>query len=174
MSRPWLVVIDPQWIFADPDSEWAAPAFSTILEPIAELVHAHGADRTVVTRWVPPEHKRGSWVPYFETYPFADRAPSDAAFAIVPQVAALGARREVSEPTFGKWGAALRAITGPTPELVLAGVATDCCVLSTALAAADAGAQVRIASHACAGSDENNHARALAVMQLYAPQIVVE
>lgn len=174
MSDPWLVVIDPQWIFADPDSEWGAPRFASILDPIASLVAAHGSERTVVTRWVPPEAKHGSWVPYFETFPFADRPPSDPAFAVVPEIAALGARHLVSEPTFGKWGRALADITGPGPELVLAGVSTDCCVISTALAAADAGALVRVAAKACAGSSEENHARALAAMALYAPQILIE
>ena len=36
-------------------------------------------------------------------------------------------------------------------EIVLTGVSTDCCVLSTALAAADAGVHVRVVADACAG-----------------------
>lgn len=172
-GQPWLVVIDPQWIFADPASAWVAPRFAEIEEPIAELVTAFG-DRTVVTRWVPPRTKRGSWLPYFETFPFADLPPQDPAFDLVDSVAALTIEHRVAEPTFGKWGDQLAAITGPTPELLLAGVATDCCVLSTALAAADAGATVRVAAWACAGSDDTNHQRALDAMALYAPQILIE
>lgn len=172
-AGPWLLVIDAQRIFADPASEWVAPRFAETLEPIRQLVATHG-DQVVATRWVPPETKTGSWVPYFQTYPFADRPPGDPWFDLVDPVAELAIRHTVTEPTFGKWGEQLAAITGPAPELVLAGVATDCCVLSTALAAADAGASVRVVARACAGSDDVNHARALEAMALYAPQITIE
>lgn len=56
---------------------------------------------------------------------------------------------------------------------MLTGVSTDCCVVSTALAAADAGARVTIAADACAGSTAENHAAALTVMGLYPPQLTV-
>lgn len=170
--EPWLVIIDAQVIFADPSSPWAAPRFAETLGPVAELVAEHG-ERTVATRWVPHVTKQGSWVPYFETYSFADRPADDPVFDLVPSVAALGARHVVSAPTFGKWGQGLAAVTGEHAHLVLAGVATDCCVLSTALAAADAGCTVEVVAAACAGSSDEAHERALAAMELYAPQISV-
>ncbi|WXF89963.1 isochorismatase family protein [Curtobacterium flaccumfaciens pv. flaccumfaciens] len=52
-------------------------------------------------------------------------------------------------------------------------MSTDCCVLSTALAAADAGATVTVVADACAGASDEDHDRALAVMRLYAPLITV-
>ena len=55
----------------------------------------------------------------------------------------------------------------------VSGVATDCGVISTALPMADAGVAVRVVGDACAGSTPENHAHALAVMSLYAPQITV-
>lgn len=171
-ADPWLVIVDPQVIFADPDSKWAAPRFLEIVPPLRRLAAAFG-DRVIVTRWVPPTQKVGSWVPYFEQFPFADQPADHHLFDLVPAAAELAAAHTVSEPTFGKWGEQLRAITGPTPHLVLGGVATDCCVLSTALPAVDAGAQVTVVSDACAGSDDDNHQRALDVMALYAPQLFV-
>ena len=54
---------------------------------------------------------------------------------------------------------------------MLAGVSTDCCVISTALAAADAGVHVRLATDACAGASVVDHQRALDAMALYAPLI---
>ncbi|HEY0645665.1 MAG TPA: cysteine hydrolase, partial [Nocardioides sp.] len=48
----WLVVIDPQRIFADPTSQWGSPMFPDIVEPVRRLASAAG-ERTVVTRWVP-------------------------------------------------------------------------------------------------------------------------
>jgi nicotinamidase-related amidase len=62
---------------------------------------------------------------------------------------------------------------GPVGRLVLAGVSTDCCVLSTALAAADAGVEVVVVADACAGADDDSHAKALYVMDLYRPLIRV-
>lgn len=57
--------------------------------------------------------------------------------------------------------------------MVLCGVTTDCCVISTALAATDAGAFVRVAADACGGSSDTAHDAALTVMRGYAPQIDV-
>jgi nicotinamidase-related amidase len=75
----------------------------------------------------------------------------------------------ISGTTFSKWGAGLAEATEGGTELVLTGVSTDCCVLSTALAAADAGAHVRVVADACAGLSEADHQRALAAMALYQP-----
>jgi nicotinamidase-related amidase len=61
---------------------------------------------------------------------------------------------------------------GPA-ALVLAGVSTDCCVLSTAVAAADAGVEVLVVADACAGVDEQSHAKALDVLALYGPLVRV-
>jgi nicotinamidase-related amidase len=52
-------------------------------------------------------------------------------------------------------------------------VSTDCCVLSTALAAADAGVEVQVVAEACAGLTDDSHREALDIMQLYAPLIEV-
>ena len=50
MSQTWLIVIDPQTIFASPTSPWGSPAFPTIIDPIDRMVAAfHG--RTIVTRY---------------------------------------------------------------------------------------------------------------------------
>jgi nicotinamidase-related amidase len=52
-------------------------------------------------------------------------------------------------------------------------VATDCCVISTVLPAADAGVPVRVVADACAGVDDAAHGKALDVLALYAPLIDV-
>lgn len=167
----WLVVIDPQRIFADPTSQWGSPMFPAIVDPVRRLAAAAGR-RTVVTRWVPAREPRGSWAAYLEAWPFADVPDDDPLLELVPEMSGLGSE-VVSVPTFGKWGPALEAVTGPIPHLVLAGVSTDCCVVSTALAAADAGATVTVVTDACAGSTPENHRAAMAVMALYPPQITL-
>ena len=79
----------------------------------------------------------------------------------------------IDRPTFGKWDALSSAAMGDPTEVVLVGVSTDCCVLSTALAAADSGVHVRVAADACAGVSEQDHQRALDVMSLYTPMIEI-
>ncbi len=170
-SDAWLVVIDPQRIFADPTSQWGSSMFSTIVDPVRRLAAA-AADRTVVTRWVPSRDPRGSWEAYLKAWPFADVPEDDPLLELVPELAGVG-REVVSVPTFGKWGLELEAVTGSTPHLVLVGVATDCCVISTALAAADAGATITVVTDACAGSTPENHRAAMDVMALYPPQITL-
>jgi nicotinamidase-related amidase len=74
-------------------------------------------------------------------------------------------------PPFGKWDAETGRALGKPDAIVLAGVTTDCCVLSTALAAADAGVHVTVAADACAGVTAADHRRALDAMALYNPMI---
>ena len=46
-------------------------------------------------------------------------------------------------------------------------------MLSTAVAAADAGIGVRVVADACAGVDDDSHAKALDILRLYAPLVEV-
>ena len=57
--------------------------------------------------------------------------------------------------------------------MVLCGVSTDCCVLSTAVAAADAGVPVRVVADACAGVSAASHRATLDVLALYGPLVQV-
>lgn len=170
-DRPWLVVIDPQRIFADAPSPWGSPMFARAVEPIHRLAAAY-RDRVVVTRFVAPAKPRGSWAPYMRAWPFADVSAEDPLYDVVEPLSGIGSHT-VTATTFGKWGPELEGITGAVPRLVVVGVATDCCVISTVLAAADAGATIEIAADACAGSTPENHAKALDIMALYAPQVTV-
>ena len=166
-GSPWLVVIDMQVIFARPDSPWATPGFADAAAGIHRLLPAFG-ERVVYTRFVAPDQPTGAWIDYYKEWPFALVGPDDPYYDLVPELASDG-RPVVSETTFGKWGAGLADATEGGAELVLTGVSTDCCVLSTALAAADAGAHVRVVADACAGLSEADHRRALATMALYRP-----
>lgn len=168
---PWLVVIDPQVIFASPDSAWGSPFFAAALANIERLAQAAG-ERVLVSRWLPTADRSTSWGDYFKAWPFADKPADDRLFDLVPGARGLSPHPTLDLPTFGKWGADLERIVGSAP-VVLTGVSTDCCVISTALAGADAGARITIAEDACAGSTAENHAAAVQVMGLYPPQLAV-
>lgn len=167
----WLVVIDPQTIFASPDSEWGSPFFADAMPRIRALAESFG-DRVLVTRWMPTADRSTAWGDYFAAWPFADRPADDPLYDLVPEAADLTSRPPLDAPTFGKWGE-IEKVVGAGAHIVLTGVSTDCCVISTALAAADAGAHIALVADACAGSTAENHAAAIQVMGLYPPQITV-
>jgi nicotinamidase-related amidase len=167
----WLVLIDLQRVFGEPGSAWFTPGFADAQAGAVRLRQLFPG-RTALTRFVAPETPEGAWVPYYEQWPFAldpDHAGQyDLVPALPPEDAVI-----ISRPTFGKWDTATRAALGGTRDIVLAGVSTDCCVLSTALAAADDGVRVRVVADACAGLSAVDHQRALDTMALYAPLIEI-
>ena len=170
-SQPWLMVVDMQHVFADPDSPWAAPDYRSASEGIRRLRPAFGR-RVALTRFVAPAEPRGSWVAYYRQWPFALDPARQGQYDLMPEFP-VGDATVISRPTFNKWDAQTRAALGDTDELVLTGVSTDCCVISTALVAADDGVHVRVVADACAGSTQADHERALAVMALYGPMIEI-
>jgi nicotinamidase-related amidase len=172
-TPPWLAVIDMQEIFGAPDSPWAAPGFAGTVAPVNRLVAAAGS-RVTFTRFVAPAQPEGAWVDYYRQWPFALQPPDAPTYRLVDEVDHRG-RGVLDATTFSKWPALADVVRpgGLTGGLVLAGVATDCCVVSTALAAADAGVRVLVVAEACAGADDEAHERALALMAAYAPLIEV-
>jgi nicotinamidase-related amidase len=171
VSRPWLVAIDLQVVFADPASPWRTPGFARAAAATESLLPGFGG-RVVRTRFVAPAEPSGAWVDYYADWPFALVPETDPLYDLVPPLADLDGP-VVTAPTFGKWGPDLAAVVGPDAPLVLTGVSTDCCVLSTALAAADAGREVRVVADACAGLSDADHQRALDAMALYAPLVTL-
>ena len=169
MSGSALLLIDLQRIFAEAASPWAAPDFGAAAMQAERLLQAYG-ERASVTRFLPLQPPTGAWVAYYEAWPFALEASADL-YDLLPPFDAV--TRRIDRTTFGKWDADTATALGHPAEIVLAGVSTDCCVLSTALAAADAGVRVRVAADACAGASRADHERALEAMALYAPLIEI-
>lgn len=167
---PLLVVVDMQLVFAS-GAPWATPGFEQLERPVAGLVEAFG-DRVAFTRFVLPADPRGSWETYYQTWAEV-RLPGAARLFELAHPWAELARSTIDLPTFSKWGPELQSLVGEGGELVLCGVATDCCVLATALAASDDGVHVRVVSDAAAGATAEAHRRALAVLQGFRPQISV-
>lgn len=164
----WLVIIDMQNVFMS--GTWGCPEFATIIDPIRQLA-ARYPGRTLLTRFVDAPQKFGSWVPYYQDFCFADVPDTDPIYDIVTELQDLITEDNVvTMTTFSKWNGIL-AKTGPYPELLLTGVATDCCVLSTAMQAAEAGAFVTVDLSACAGSSPTNQIAAHNILVGYKPLI---
>ncbi|MEU0944282.1 cysteine hydrolase [Streptomyces canus] len=171
MTTGLLAVIDMQRVFAEPDSPWAAPRYAEAAAGVRLLLPAF-AERVTFTRFVAPGEPTGAWRAYYAQWPFALQPPDAPLWRLTDEFADR-APHVMDATTFGKWSPGLAALVGPEGRLVLAGVSTDCCVLSTALAAADAGVETLVVSDACAGADDASHTRALDVMELYGPLIRV-
>lgn len=171
MTSGLLAVIDMQRVFAEPDSPWAAPRFDEAAAGVRRLLPSFG-DRVTFTRFVAPDKPEGAWRAYYEQWPFALQPPDARLWQLADEFASP-ARHALDATTFGKWTPELARRATSQGRLVLAGVSTDCCVLSTALAAADAGVEVLVVADACAGADDDSHAKALQLLDLYRPLIRV-
>jgi len=165
----WLMIIDMQRIFGEPISEWATPRYASATAGIQRLLGAFES-RTCFTRFLPAEQPTGVWIAYYERWPFALDPGNAPLYQLSDEFASIPATT-LDRTTFGKWDAETDRELRYPGEIVLAGVTTDCCVLSTALAAADAGVHVMVAADACAGVTEADHQRALDAMTLYSPLI---
>ena len=169
MSPPpneWLLVIDMQRAFADAPSPWAAPGFYNVLPRIERLIAGYKG-RVVLTRYVPPIPLTGAWIGYYAAFPSLLLPETDPAWEL-KVTAAPGAPVE-TRATFGKWDARMAAVVGPDSAIAICGVATECCVLSTALAAVDDARSVRVVTDACAGGTQAAHDQTIAVLSGFAP-----
>ena len=164
-----LVVIDMQFVFGDPSSKAFVPGYASASAAVQRLLPVFEG-RTIYTKFVAPDQPHGAWIAYYKQWPFLLRPSTDPIWDVTKELFTHNAN-VVSKHTFSKWGPELAAASLHTHELVLVGVSTDCCVLSTALAAADAGVHVRVVADACAGVSHSSHQQALSIMAQYAPMI---
>jgi nicotinamidase-related amidase len=169
-QHPTLAVIDMQRVFGDHDSPWLTPRFGEIVGPIRQLARAF-RPRVLFTRFVAPAVPAGAWERYYEQWPFALQPPDARIYELVDDFAGQPGPT-LDATTFSKWNGRLSAMVDGG-RLMLAGVSTDCCVLSTALAAADDGVSVQVVADACAGLNDESHAKALDILRLYSPLVEV-
>ncbi|GAA0196316.1 isochorismatase family cysteine hydrolase [Glutamicibacter creatinolyticus] len=165
-----LVVIDMQRIFAEPDSQWYVSTYTAAERVIAGLCKQHEG-KVIWTKFMRDPSERGSWAGYYQRW---DRCRLDEQSEQWELTAQPAKHDEIiTLPTFSKWGPELAGLTADCDHLVLTGVATDCCVLSTALGAVDAGKRVTVVADACGGATPEAHEQSLAVLGLLAPMITI-
>jgi nicotinamidase-related amidase len=165
-----LIVVDMQRVFGDPESPWATPGFDGLIEPIDRLVRAY-SDRVVFTRFVAPSEPEGAWADYYDMWEFVRRPEAVPLLDLVEPW--TNAAPTLDTTTFSKFGPELVTLAGQSRALIVCGVTTDCCVLSTVLDAVDAGMHVRVVKDACAGVDGAAHERAIAIMAGFRPHVEV-
>jgi nicotinamidase-related amidase len=157
-----------QRAFREP-GDWYIPRYDEAALTIARLTGA--GFQPITTRFVPDPAEPGSWSTYYDRWPSMRRDPADHIWDLA--LPGVDARNSIDLPTFTKWGEAMADRIPVGEELILTGVATDCCVLATALGAADAGRYVTVVEDACAGQSDAAQDQALNLMQLLSPMINV-
>jgi nicotinamidase-related amidase len=165
-----LVAIDMQVIFQDPRSQWHVSTYEQAASRVAQLV-ARFPSNVIWTKFVRDTEEIGSWRAYYERWASC-RLDTDAAdWDLTLPVAKHD--QVLTLPTFSKWGPKMASLTANQDHLIVCGVATDCCVLSTVMGAVDAGKRVTLVADACGGATPDAHDQAIGLMRLLSPMVQV-
>jgi nicotinamidase-related amidase len=155
------ICVDMQRIFAE-DTPWRVPWMKAVAPQVTEVC-SHHSDRTVFTRFVPPQNAQdapGMWRRYYEKWWMmtGEHLPPEL-LHIVPPLAKFAPpavyldKRTYSPWVDGRLHATLQRESVET--LVLTGGETDVCVLATAMGGIDLGYRIIILQDAvCSGADE--------------------
>lgn len=160
--------IDMQRLFAE-KTDWHTPGVADVT-PAIFRISQHAPERAIYTRFRAPdriEDAQGQWQTYYQRWQsvLADRNEDDL-YGLVPEL------RPFTPPghLLDKYG--FSAFDSPELEtmlnrlgaktLILTGVETDVCVLSTLFAAIDHGYRIVLVEDAIASSDPASHEATLA------------
>jgi nicotinamidase-related amidase len=162
--------VDMQRLFST-EGPWPTPWMDRVLPVVTELASRH-PERTVFTRFIPPERATdmpGMWQSYYTRWKDATREHVDSQLLeLPPALAKLSPPATVIDKT--RYSAFigselvdhLRA--READGLIVTGSETDVCVLATVLGAVDLGYRVILVRDAvCSSSDEGHDA----LMTLY-------
>lgn len=163
------VCVDVQSMFAE-ETPWHAPWLNKVL-PAIEAIVDREPERTIFTRFVPPEHPEEAeraWVDYYRKWSQMTR--SQLAPGMVDLVPSLQRyvppARVLDKPIYSPWltSGLHHALTeAGVTTLVVSGGETDICVLATVLGAIDLGYRVLLPTDAVFGSADQTHDAALSL-----------
>jgi len=177
-DRTVHLCIDMQNLFAL-DTPWRTPWMVRVL-PVVTRIAEHYPERTVFTRFVPPERPDrmpGSWRRYYERWRDLTLERIERGLVeLVPPLAALAPPAAVIDKRFyspfSEPGLPALLSRRGTDSLVITGAETDVCVLAAVLDAVDFGYRVVLATDAlCSASDETHDALLTLYRKRFAQQI---
>lgn len=155
-----LAVIDMQHAFRDKASQWYIPRYDQAAAVIERLRDALTC-RRIYTRFVPDLNEEGAWRSYYDYWEEMRRPAHDPVWVTTLDIGDTDSI--VDAGTFGKWSQIAPYVAlGDT--LIICGVATECCVLSTVLGAIDAGRRVVLVPDACAAINDEAQAGTLTLL----------
>lgn len=164
LDRRWAhICVDMQALFAE-ETDWYAPWLKRVL-PAVEMLVERSAERTIFTRFVPPEtpaHAVGAWQDYYRRWPdmTREKLPPELIDLTPPLKRFVPPARTFDKPIYSPWLAGnlhgFLQSAGIT-TLVVSGGETDVCVLATVLGAIDLGYRVILPLDALFGSADATH-----------------
>ena len=162
-ERSVHLCVDMQRIFSA-EGPWPTPWMEKVLPVVAALA-GRRPERTVFTRFIPPERPEqmpGMWQRYYARWRAATRERLDLRLLeLMPPLAALCPPATVIDKTrysgFAEPQLSAHLRQRQADALIVSGSETDVCVLATVLDAVDRGYRVIVARDAvCSSSDEGH------------------
>ena len=157
------LAIDLQRLFAS--GPWGVPGLAAIV-PRVTAIARRWPERTIFTRFVVPRtalQAAGAWRRYYDAWPdfTGDALPAEAV-DVLPEFAGGEVIDKPGYSAFGGGALHARLQAQGTTTIVVTGVETDVCVLSTVLQAVDLGYRVVVATDATASGSQAGHDATLA------------
>jgi nicotinamidase-related amidase len=177
-GRSLHLCIDMQNLFAEA-TPWHTPWMARVLPAVEEVV-SRFPERTVFTRFVPPERPQdmpGSWRRYYERWSELTLSRLDPALIeLVPSLARFAPPAAVIDKRvyspFVERPLLQLMRERRTDAVVITGAETDVCVLAAVLGAVDFGYRVILVTDAiCSSTDETHDALLALYHQRFAEQI---
>jgi nicotinamidase-related amidase len=162
-ERSVHLCVDMQRIFSA-EGPWPTPWMEKVLPVVAALA-GRRPERTVFTRFIPPERPEqmpGTWQRYYAHWRAATRERLDLRLLeLMPPLAALCPPATVIDKTrysgFAEPQLSAHLRQRQADALIVSGSETDVCVLATVLDTVDRGYRVIVARDAvCSSSDEGH------------------
>jgi len=162
-ERSVHLCVDMQRIFSA-EGPWPTPWMERVLPVVVTLASRH-PERTVFTRFIPPERPEqmpGMWRHYYQRWRTATREFLNLGLLdLMPPLAALCPPATIINKTrysgFAEPQLLAHLRERQADALIVSGSETDVCVLATILAAVDLGFRVIVARDAlCSSSDEGH------------------
>jgi nicotinamidase-related amidase len=159
------ICVDMQRMFSE-DTPWKVPWMQRVSPEVTAVVDRH-AERTIFTRFIPPQHAEdmpGTWRDYYRKWWMmtGEHMPTemtDLAVGLAQYVPPAGIfnKKSYSPWLDGRFHALLTEQRVST--LVVTGGETDVCVLATTLGGIDLGYRMIVLEDAvCSGADETHDA----------------
>ena len=160
------LVVDMQELFRS-HSEWGTPALTRLIPAIERLVKARPS-QAYFSRFIPARNAgaaEGAWHRYYRRWSSVTLDALDPAMVdILPELQPL-ATRLVDKTGYSAMGnPAFRRAAQAAGCLIVSGVETDVCVLSTVMEAMEAGVRIILPTDALASSSDLCHDRALGIL----------